>query len=508
MIEFWLTLLLVVAAIVVGDLRWLRVAQREHYVPGEVSRIAALWFARRGGNAVLGVVVILLAAGGLGLGWLTAAAMLLLGFWPIGLAVRGRTSKLAWTARVKRLAAVVALLQLVLVVLTLLVSVALAGWVAILTPLLVDLALAALAPVERSLSQRFVDQATRKLRTIAPRIVAITGSYGKTSTKLYVQRLLARREAVLVSPASFNNLMGLSRTINDQLQPGTSVFVAEMGTYGEGEIRELCRVFPPDIAAITTIGEAHLARMKDRATIVRAKSEITETARVVVLNVDIPELAALAASLEATRQVIRCSSVAGATADVVVAADGADWRATVAGEPFAALPAPGFGHPINLACAIGIARALEVEVSPQELAESDLPVAPHRAEAVTGANGVIVIDDTYNSNPTGAAKAVTAAGARVRTGGRLFVVTPGMVELGSKQAERNAELARLAVSRPEFTLAVVGWTNRAALLRGAAAGPGEVVCFADRQQATAAVSARLGDTDVVLYENDLPDHYP
>ena len=70
-------------------------------------------------------------------------------------------------------------------------------------------------------------------------MVAITGSYGKTTTKLYVGHLLAGTFRTVVSPASFNNRMGLARAINENLVPGTQVFVAEMGTYGPGEIAEL-----------------------------------------------------------------------------------------------------------------------------------------------------------------------------------------------------------------------------------------------------------------------------
>jgi UDP-N-acetylmuramoyl-tripeptide--D-alanyl-D-alanine ligase len=506
--DYWLAALAVLVAAVLAALRWMRVAQREHYAPGEVTTIAGLWLTRRPVNVAFGAVILVLATAGFWLDWFTLVAMVLLAFWPLGLAVRGRTAKLVWTARAQRAGATVAVLELVLISLAMVVGPSLAGLVAIATPLIADLGLWVVAPVERKLASRFVDMAAKKLRTVAPRIVAITGSYGKTSTKLYVQRLLSRHEAVLVSPASFNNMMGLSRTVNDQLQVGTSVFVAEMGTYGEGEIRELCAVFSPEVAAITTIGEAHLSRMKDRATIVRAKCEITEGAPSVVVNVDVPELAALADQLAATKRVVRCSTdSARSDADVVVSDVDGQWQVQIGAAEFTRLPAPGFGHPINLAIAIGIATVLDVSLRPEDLA-GELPTAAHRAEALVGENGVLIIDDTYNSNPVGAAKAVTAAGERLREGGRLYTVTPGMVELGAQQAARNAELARLAVARPQYTLVVVGWTNRSALLKGAGEGPGKVLCFEDRDAATAGILVGLGATDVVLYENDLPDHYP
>ena len=75
--------------------------------------------------------------------------------------------------------------------------------------------------------------------------MAITGSYGKTTTKVYLAHLLHGSSTVVASPASFNNRAGLSRAVNEHLVPGTEVFVAEMGTYGPGEIAELCRWCPP-----------------------------------------------------------------------------------------------------------------------------------------------------------------------------------------------------------------------------------------------------------------------
>ena len=110
-----------------------------------------------------------------------------------------------------------------------------------------------------------------------PRVVAITGSYGKTSTKNHLAQLLGD-DGVVVTPRSFNNRAGLSRAINENLADGTRVFVAEMGTYGPGEIRALCSWCVPEIAIVTAIGPVHLERMKRLEVIEAAKYEITERA--------------------------------------------------------------------------------------------------------------------------------------------------------------------------------------------------------------------------------------
>jgi UDP-N-acetylmuramoyl-tripeptide--D-alanyl-D-alanine ligase len=166
--------------------------------------------------------------------------------------------------------------------------------------------------------------------------------------------------------------------------------------------------------------------------------------------------------------------------------------------------------------------ALELGVPVEEIARrvGTLPTAPHRLERSVGAGGFIVLDDTYNANPAGARAALHALGT-VAPPGRRAVVTPGLVELGRRQGEENASFAR-AVAGVADDLVVVGRTNRRALLAGARmvgeGGPSEdvgrgeaplrCVVVARRDQAVAWVRDHLGAGDVVLYENDLPDHYP
>jgi len=405
---------------------------------------------------------------------------------PFGLTLRGRTAALAWTRRLRLLAAVVGALSLVPVLLALVGGLGAAATVAVAlavcSPLVVDAALALTGPVEAHLAQRFVDQAAARLRAVAPTVVAVTGSYGKTTTKGYVAHLVAGSRSVVASPASFNNRSGLARAVNEHLAPGTEVFVAEMGTYGPGELAELCSWVRPSISVITAIGPVHLERFGSEDRIVEAKAEILAGAEVAVLNVDDPRLAALADRVESGgATVVRCS-----------AAD------------LAGLPGPPAGaQPTNVACA---ARRLGVPEADIAARLPHLPTPDHRLSVATGATGAAVLDDTYNSNPAGAAAALATLARHATPGGRRVVVTPGMVELGRRQGEENARFAAAAAQQATH-LVVVGHTNRRALLEGAAQGGAEVVLVDTREQATAWVRQRLGPGDVVLYENDLPDHF-
>jgi UDP-N-acetylmuramoyl-tripeptide--D-alanyl-D-alanine ligase len=326
-------------------------------------------------------------------------------------------------------------------------------------------------------------------------VVAITGSYGKTTTKQYVHHLLSKSVRTVASPASFNNRMGLARAINDHLVPGTEVFIAEMGTYGPGEIADLCRWIEPSVAAIVSIGPVHLERFKTEERIVAAKAEIFESAAKGVISVDHPLLEGLAHERGST-VVLLTVSVSGKSADIHYEAGSIRSHGVMLG----AVPESVF--PANLAVAVGIVEALGYTVD-GELFES-LPESEHRQSVTVSPSGVTIIDDTFNSNPAGAARALAVLG---RQPARKVLVTPGMVELGPVQDRENEAFASSAAAICDEII-IVGTTNRKALLRGTRNGSASVTVVPTRDAAVAIVRDRLGGGDAVLYENDLPDHYP
>lgn len=514
------TIALGLGAGLLAVLRWLRVAQREHYIAGWVARIAALWVQRRRVNGALLALGVLLVAAGVLLalaGALLASAIvgllavIVAGLLPLGLGVRGRSAALNWTPRARRLSLAFALVLLaVALLLTWMLGTPAIALTVLLAPVLMDATLVPMNALEKRLSRKYLVSARKRLGQVRPTVVAITGSYGKTSTKAYVAHVLAGAFSVVASPASFNNLMGLSRAVNDRVVPGTEVFVAEMGVYGVGEIRELSESFPPDVAAITTIGEAHLARMKNKATIAAAKGEITERAKTVVLPVDEPELRALVEKCRAEgKRVITVSTVPGTSADVVVdTASSTVTMATAEGITTAPIEISETGHAVNIAVTVGIALALDVAPDAIVPRLRALPGSQHRAEVQQAPGGTLIIDDTYNSNPVGAERALEGAAALAsERGGALVVVTPGMVELGSVQFERNRAFAASVTARGG-QLMVVGRTNRAALLAGTEGAAHPALVFDRRADAVQTALDQAADRGVILYENDLPDHYP
>ena len=501
----WAVIVACGLAAVAAGLRWLRIAQREHYLAPSVTRFSVRWWTASPINLGLAAAAIVTA----GAGWWWAGACLvtaLIEAWgPAGLTLRGSTSPLVWTKRLVRVSVTSAILMGgALAAAALVGQSAIAAVALVALPGLVDLALWITAPAEKALGERWVRAAAARLAELDPRVVAITGSYGKTSTKMYLAHLLAGRRRVVASPASFNNRMGLARAINERLVPGTEIFVAEMGTYGPGEIADLCEWIPPDVAVITAIGPVHLERMRTEERILAAKAEILVEGAVAVLGVDHRGLAKLA-EVEANngRKVIRCSAQ-GAAADMVVDSETGSVR--IQGRRVGKVDLS-HHHPLNIAAAVGAVVALGID--PLEVVDRlpSLPVPQHRLAAVTTDRGVTVLDDTFNANPAGAQAALARMVERSTPSGKRVVVTPGLVEMGSRRRSENRRLGKSAAQMGTHLL-IVGRTNRRALREGAREGRACVLVLKNRQQAVKWARSNLDQGDVILYENDLPDHYP
>src|ERR1017187_4980793 len=505
------TALVALIAIVVADFRWLRVMQREHYIVGSCLTVAVRWARVRPPNQVLAPVMGVAAIVAL-LGWLpsvaSGAALLAAAgaaVFPVAMPLIGAEQGLVRTPRLVRLAASCLLLEALVVLAVLgLGKPAALGTLAVLVPVVVDGGALITRPLEAALARRYLARAGAKLAQLGPRVIGVTGSYGKTSTKNHVRDLLNGIFDVVASPASWNNSAGLSRTVNEYVGQGTQVLVAEMGTYGVGEIQAMCSWIKPEIGIITAIGPMHLERMKTLDTVTRAKSELLEKVRIAILNVDDERLAQIAGSIRGA-DVWRCGTHRQPGLDVSL--ERADdivtirYRGAAIGS-FSSQP----GLPLaNIACALAAAFAAGAPPGQVVARLSDLSVPAHRAAHGVSSTGLVVIDDTYNSNPSGARHALDLLESAVPGPNRRAVVTPGMVELGPDQDEANRAFAE-AVAKAGAVLVVVGWTNRRALLAGAR--DGEAVTVASRADARTWVRSALTAGDGVLWENDLPNHYP
>ncbi len=149
---------------------------------------------------------------------------------------------------------------------------------AIAAPAIIILAVWVLWPVEAAINRWYVADARRILRSM-PRltVIGITGSYGKTSTKHFLHRILSERFSVVMTPGSFNTTLGVVRTIREQLKPYTEVFIVEMGAKQPGDIAEICELVRPTVGIVTAVGEQHLESFRTVENVQRTKFELIDS---------------------------------------------------------------------------------------------------------------------------------------------------------------------------------------------------------------------------------------
>ncbi|MDE6860849.1 MAG: UDP-N-acetylmuramoyl-tripeptide--D-alanyl-D-alanine ligase [Duncaniella sp.] len=372
-----------------------------------------------------------------------------------------------------------------------------------------------LKPVEKSINDKYYRDAQRILASMPDlKIIGVTGSYGKTSTKHYLNRILAEHFDVMMTPGSFNTTMGVIRTIREYLKPYNEVFIVEMGAKQPGDIKEICDLVHPEIGIVTAVGEQHLESFKSIENVQRTKFELIDSLPadgLAVINDDFPFVANRPVNnVECIRYAVTATDAATYTAtDITYSPTGTTFKfAGKDGEEIEfKTRLVGECNVSNLLAAIAVALRLGVPVEKIRYAVSQIEQVEHRLNMKRTAGGVTIIDDAFNSNPTGSGMALDVLA--MMTQGKRIIVTPGMIELGERQRELNEAFgAKIANCADEAI--IVGEYNREAIVAGIeSVSPRTAVIhkvnlFAEAQQLLATM-LRPGDT--ILYENDLPDTF-
>lgn len=384
-------------------------------------------------------------------------------------------------------------------------------------PLAVLLAGYLLLPLERSIYHGFLREAAGRMGTYPGRVVGITGSYGKTTTKFITARLLESHYRVLKTPDGVNTTMGITRVIRTELSDAHEVFVVELAAYGPGEIREVCDILHPRLAILTTVGVQHLERFGTPARIAEAKYELLAAlppGGSAVVNADDPVCLELAhrAQADGKRVILygtgeAAGELAVRGADVKVSARGASFRVTAGGKT-AVFETRLLGR-WNLSNILaGMAAALEwgVPLSAMREAVAGLRPPPRRLE-VREEGGIVKILDVANANPRGAQAALEVLSQF--EGGSRILITPGLVELGPIQAEENRRLGQAAASVCDYVV-LVGPEQTRPIRQGLLEGgfPSDRVLLARHADEVAdGLAGIVRPGDILLYENRLPDTY-
>ena len=377
----------------------------------------------------------------------------------------------------------------------------------LLFPEILRLANALEKPFSSAKNRRYLAAAKKKLLAAPCVKIGITGSCGKTSVKNFLAGILGGRCRVFATPASYNTPLGIAKAIEDVDLTQYDYFIAEMGARHKGDIAELCELVRPDHCIVTGICPQHLETFGTVEGIVAAKGEIlrgTKPGGFAVIGQD--------------EYTARLDPAAAGLKKVAVGEHGEfgafDVHCSPAGIEFklamGILQMPvrsrllGAHNAQNIALAAALASKLGVEKEEIASAVAGLDFVPHRLQPLE-AGGVVVLDDAYNANVRGAAAALEVLRL---FGGRKFVVTPGLVELGVLEESENAALGERMVGLDRILL--VGSTLVTAVRKGYLAAGGieeRVSVHPTLDAAKEALAQELMPGDTVLLLNDLPHTY-
>jgi UDP-N-acetylmuramoyl-tripeptide--D-alanyl-D-alanine ligase len=347
--------------------------------------------------------------------------------------------------------------------------------------------------------QAYQELAANYRRSLSLKVVAITGSNGKTSTKDFTAAVIARRFQVTKTEGNFNNHVGLPRTILEATSRD-EVAVWEIGMNHPGEVAALARLAMPDVAIITNIGVAHIEFMGSREAIAAEKGALAEAVGAqgtVILNADDPFTKSIAARTRA--KVLLAGTTAGTIRASEISQSESETDFTIlegAHRCRAQLPVPGLHMVQNalLAVAAGRVFGLSLEECAAGLVAAPLTKARLQIKEI---QGVHFLDDSYNANPD-SMKAALHTLVELDADGKRIAVLGEMRELGSESEHGHLEVGEIAAALKVDHLITVG--NIAATIAQAAerAGLEKSVAVRSTSEAAELLSEIAAPGDLVL----------
>lgn len=417
---------------------------------------------------------------------------------------------LVYTQRIKRLilikAAVVAILLLIgLQLKKTTVYLLLIPLFGLHSLLFVFVALLAL-PLERKIRRQYRMEASEKLSAINCIKVGITGSYGKTSVKNIVNQLLSMKYACCATPLSYNNEMGITKTIREKLNYSDEVLICEMGADHVHEIEDLCNFVEPDYGIVTAVGLQHLSTFKSLENILHEKLQLAEHAKkAVFINIDNDLLrnSLIANPCKVISYGVKqCADYQGI--NLFCNEEGSRFDLLHEGKTISfETRLLGMHNILNCVGALALADELGVDHELMKLALKTMAPIPHRLELKSFGSGRL-IDNAYNSNPDSAKEALEVLKMMP---GRHLLITPGFIDLGAQTSFYCEQFGRQMTG---IDLIVLIGRNGADIKRGCLAvgiDEDKILHVESMHRALEVVKAMMHENDTVLIENDIPEEF-
>lgn len=300
-------------------------------------------------------------------------------------------------------------------------------------------------------------KAKKKLREQSNlEVIGITGSYGKTSSKNILSEILGSKYITRATPKNYNTPNGLMLTINNYLDKFDQILIAEMGAYTKGDIKKLCNLVHPKYGILTVIGEAHLETFGSKENICKTKFELIESLPsdgIAILNMDDPyqvnyklennvKVKWIAidnnkADVYATN--LKCGSF-GMSFDCHYGKEKVHLKTRLLGSY----------NIYNILASVALGLELGIDIDDIKASVSSLKSTEHRLE-LKKIGDIYMLDDAYNSNPVGASGALDVLSGMY---GTRVVVTPGMIELGKIEKEKNYEFGKKMAESCDYVILI------------------------------------------------------
>lgn len=381
-------------------------------------------------------------------------------------------------------------------------------------PLLILIANIINRPAELAVNRYYINDAKKIIKSMPDlKVIGVTGSYGKTSVKFYLNKLLSAKYNVLMTPESYNTTLGVVKTVRNSLRATHEIFICEMGAKDVGHIKEICDIVEPDYGIITSIGSQHLESFKTIDRVVQGKFELADAVPddkgAVFLNYDNEYIRNRKVGKKTvTYGLISENAPEYLASDIKTSKNGSEFSVVKDGiKTVFNTKLIGKNNVQNIIGAISVANTLGVSMNDLQIQVRRLESVPHRLQLIKG-NNCLIIDDAYNSNPTGAKSALDTL---AEFEGMKILVTPGMIELGKVQDECNREFGKQASEICDFVI-LVGKEQTRSIFEGletAGYDKERIYIASDLQDALSKADSlkSAGSEKVVLLENDLPDNY-
>jgi UDP-N-acetylmuramoyl-tripeptide--D-alanyl-D-alanine ligase len=342
--------------------------------------------------------------------------------------------------------------------------------------------------VERFLFEAYKREATRKLEKMKElKIVAVTGSYGKTSMKNFIAQILSKQYKVYATPRSVNTIGGIIRDVNEAMPEDTEVYVCEAGARERGDIYTIAQFLHPQIVIVGKVGPQHIEYFKTIENIKRTKLELMQSDRL--------ERAFVHTSVaEAPHE--KVAHFGKGIHDINATLEGTDFTLDIDGEQMALhTNILGSFQTMNIHAAVLVAKELGVDSETISDAVANLESVDHRLQRID-AGGKIILDDGYNGNIDGMKEAIRLCSLHE---GRKVIVTPGLVE---STDELNIELAE-AINEVFDVAIVTGTLNSALFDKHLNVSQKILLHKKELLQDMLAQHTRSGD--IILFANDAPN---